>query len=161
MRKPILTAILVVLAGAALSGAGLNAQVIEKPYWASLKFDRTNMRVGPSREYPIEWVYKRKGLPVRVLRSRDEWDLVQDPDGAKGWISGSQLTRARSAMVTGEGPVDMREEPRGSSALRWRAEPGVVASLLSCREGWCEIDVGGRTGWVASIRLWGDDEVAE
>ncbi len=156
-----MTAILVALASAALSGAGLSAQVIEKPYWASLKFDRTNMRVGPSREYPIEWVYKRKGLPVRVLRSRDEWDLVQDPDGTKGWISGSQLTRARSAMVTGEGPVEMREEPRDASALRWRAAPGVVASLLSCREGWCEIDVGGRTGWVASIRLWGDDEVVK
>jgi SH3-like domain-containing protein len=161
MRQHFLYAITIVLVGTGLCPGGLDAQVIEKPYWASLKFDKTNMRVGPSREYPIEWVYKRRGLPVRVLRSRDEWDLVVDPDGAKGWISGSQLTRARSAIVIGEGPAAMLEEPQASSQLRWRAEPGVVASLLSCREGWCEIDVEGKAGWVEASRLWGGDEVVE
>ena len=151
-----------ILAGLILAGASAHsasAQNAKPPYWASLRFDETNMRVGPSREYPIDWVYRRKGLPVRVLRSRDEWDLVEDPDGTKGWVSGSQLTRARSAVVTGSDPVDMREEPLPQAKMLWRAEPGVVASLLRCREQWCEIEVTGRAGWVEASRLWGDEEL--
>ena len=148
--------------GLAASGASLlTAHAPEKPYWAALKFNQTNMRVGPSREYPIDWVYKRKGLPVRVLRSRDEWDLVQDPDGTKGWISGSQLTRTRAVLVIGEEPVALREEAVANSKLRWRAEPGVVASLLTCRDGWCKIDAEGRTGWLVAERLWGDGDPSD
>jgi len=153
--------ILVILGGLVLAGFGAgnaSAQNAEPPYWASLRFDKTNMRVGPSREYPIDWVYRRKGLPVRVLRSRDEWDLVEDPDGTKGWISGSQLTRARAAMIIGTDPVDLREEPQADAPMLWRAAPGVVARLLSCRDQWCEIDIEGRAGWVEARRLWGDED---
>ena len=136
------------------------AQTSGLPYWASLKFDETRMRVGLSREYPIDWIYRRKGLPLKVIRSRDEWDLVQDPDGTQGWIAESQLRRTRTAMVTGDSLTALREGPDASSTLRWRAEPGVVGKLLRCRESWCEIDVSGRTGWVEAERLWGDEELS-
>lgn len=82
---------------------------------------------------------------------------VEERDGTKGWISESQLTRARAVLVIGEEPVALREEPIGGSKLRWRAEPGVVAKLLRCREKWCEVDAAGRTGWVKADRLWGDE----
>lgn len=135
-----------------------HAQDRETPYWASTRFDEVNMRVGPSQEYKIDWVYKRKGLPVKVVRLREGWRLVQDPDGAQGWIAASQLTPERHALVIGEGLVDMRETASGSSALRWRIEPGVVGLLGDCQSNWCEIDIGGRTGWVEQPRLWGAGE---
>jgi SH3-like domain-containing protein len=136
----------------------LRAQDKEVPYWAALRFERVNMRVGPSAEYPIDWVYQRKNLPVKVIRLREGWRLVEDPDGAQGWISRSQLTDDRSALVIGKGPADMRASGSASSALRWRAQPGVVGKLLRCRENWCEINVEGRTGWVLAERLWGAGE---
>ena len=43
----------------------------DTPYWATIDVTEANMRVGPSAEYRIEWVYKRKGLPVKVLRVRE------------------------------------------------------------------------------------------
>ncbi|NQX94969.1 MAG: hypothetical protein HRT64_08645 [Erythrobacter sp.] len=159
MKAPTCLVILGAALGGVFSAVPASAQNEEPPYWASLRYDETNMRVGPSREYPIDWVYRRKGLPLRVLRSRDEWDLVEEPDGTKGWISGSQLSRARSAIVTGEEPVDLRDEPQPNGAMLWRAEPGVVASLLRCRDEWCEIDIEGRAGWVEAERLWGDEEI--
>lgn len=134
------------------------AQDREVPYWASMRFDEVNMRVGPSAEYPIDWVYKRKNLPIKVVRLREGWRLVQDAEGTQGWIAQSQLTPERGALVIGEGLVDLRESPDGASVLRWRAEPGVVGKLLRCQETWCEIDVGGRTGWVLAERLWGAGE---
>lgn len=163
MRKtqvffPILCGVALAIGGA----GGVFAQDDgQEPFtWRSLRYDVANMRVGPSREYPISWVYKRKGLPVRVLRTRDEWKYVEDPDGTRGWMSESQLSGARGVVVTGEAPVALREEPVATAALKWRAEPGVVARLIECREGWCEIDVAGREGWVEASRLWGDEESA-
>lgn len=160
----VLRSIATILAGFLLAVSGgqiASAQTPEMPHWASLRFDETNMRVGPSREYPIDWVYRRKGLPVRVLRSRDEWELVEDPAGTRGWISGSQLSQARTAIVTGADPAAMRKEPAANAAMLWRAAPGVVATLLRCRDDWCEIDIAGRAGWVMASALWGDDEPAD
>ena len=139
-------------------GEPVRAQEKETPYWASMRFDEVNMRVGPSQEYPIDWVYKRKGLPVKVVRLREGWRLVQDHEGTQGWVSRSQLTDARSALIIGEGLVELREDAKPNSTMRWRAEPGVVADLLRCRDDWCEIDVRGRTGWVLAERLWGAGE---
>lgn len=147
------------LALLAMLAAPLQAQERALPYWASLRYDEVRMRVGPSDEYPIEWVYKRKGLPVKVVRVREGWRLVEDPEGAQGWIARSQLDPARGALVTGTGLAEVRAEPSASGAVRWRAEPGVVAALLRCREAWCEVDIAKRKGWVERARLWGTENL--
>ncbi|KPP96606.1 SH3 domain-containing protein [Erythrobacter sp. HL-111] len=153
--------ILAVVVAVSLIAGPAGAQGREEvPRWASLRFDEVRMRVGPSREYRIAWVYQRRGLPMKVVRLREGWMLVEDAEGTTGWVSASQLTKARGAIVVGTGLADMRERPDRASVLRWRAEPGVVGKLLRCREGWCEIDVAGRTGWVRADRLWGDEELA-
>ncbi|MBV7260203.1 SH3 domain-containing protein [Erythrobacter crassostreae] len=134
------------------------AQDRDVPYWTSLRYDEVRMRVGPSREYKIDWIYRRKGMPMKVIRLREGWRLVEDPEGEQGWVASSQLTLDRGVLVTGDGLVDLRAAPGVTSALRWRAEPGVVAKLIGCREDWCEISVTGRTGWVPVQRLWGTGE---
>ena len=133
----------------------VRAQDRAVPYWAALRYEQVNMRVGPSREYPVDWIYRRKGLPVKVLRVREGWRLVQDADGVQGWVAASQLTPDRGVLVVGSGLADLRASAEPGAELRWRAEPGVVARLLRCREAWCEIDVEGRTGWMPAVRLWG------
>jgi SH3-like domain-containing protein len=133
----------------------VRAQERAVPYWAALRYEQVNMRVGPSRDYPVEWVYKRKGMPVKVIRTREGWRLVRDVAGAQGWVAASQLTPERGVVVIGKGLADLRAEPRAASALRWRAEPGVVARYLRCETGWCEIDAAGRKGWVLAERLFG------
>ena len=158
-----ITPILTILAGIGLalgSSAELRAQAEDESGWRSLRYSKTNMRAGPGGSYPIEWEYKREGMPVRVLRIREAWLYVEEIDGTKGWISESQLSKARGVLVTGEGEVTLHEEPSADSKLKWRAEPGVVARLNECQDGWCEIDVSGRTGWVAATRLWGDEDNA-
>lgn len=134
------------------------AQDRETPYWASLRANLVNMRVGPSETYPIDWVYKRKGLPLKVVRVREGWRLVVDPDGTQGWIYAALLSPERAALVVGEGLAPIRAEPSPAAALRWNAEPGVVGKLGECEGGWCEIDVGGREGWIEASRIWGDGE---
>ena len=36
-----------------------------------------------------------------------------------------------------------------------RAEPGVIAKLLHCRDDWCEVDGGDYRGWLKRSDVWG------
>lgn len=138
--------------------ASAAAQDREVPYWASLRADEVNMRVGPSGEYQIDWVYRRAQLPVKIVRVKEGWRLVQDPDGTQGWMAARLLSPMRTALVTGDELAPMRDAPADNALLLWNLEPGVIGVLGECEGGWCELDVEGREGWVAEARLWGAGE---
>jgi SH3-like domain-containing protein len=145
------------LAAVPLSTPAL-AQDREVPYWASLRASEVNLRVGPSESYPIEWVYHRQALPVKVVRLYQGWRRVRDQDGAEGWIVARLLNPRRSAVVVGQGLTPMRADAGADAALRWNLEPGVVGWLGDCESGWCKLDVAGHKGWVEQKRLWGAEE---
>jgi len=130
----------------------------EVPYWATMRAEKVNMRVGPSPDYKIDWVYQRRGMPVRVLRLREGWRLIEDPDGAQGWVVATLLSPDRGAMVVGDGIAEMRSDPSGPGKLKWKLAPGVVGALGDCEQGWCEFNVSGHKGWVKADRLWGDGD---
>lgn len=155
IRGAVALAVLGAAVGLAGRPAGLQAaEDGNAPYWASLAKDETNMRVGPGREYRINWVYVRHGVPVKVLRVMGGWRLIQDPDGARGWVLAQFLSRTRTALVRG-GVTAIRANKDGSGPVLWRAAPGVQAVLGECRDGWCPVDVDGRRGFVAQDALWG------
>lgn len=137
------------------------AQDREVPYWATIRGSASelNMRVGPSADYPISWVYKRPGLPVKVLRVHESWRLVQDPSGTKGWVASRLLSPERGAIVTGGRPIAMREGASAEAPLKWFVAAGVVGRLGDCMAGWCRFTVGPQDGWVEQARLWGVDKM--
>lgn len=149
----------ILLAAAVLGlAAPALAEPAKTPYWASIRSDEVNMRVGPGEDYRIAWVYRRPQLPLKVVRIMDGWRLVQDPDGAQGWMRSQFLTRARTGFVRGGDPADMREKPTRDARLLWRLAPGVVGTLGDCQAGWCELTVGPRKGHVEARYLWGAGE---
>lgn len=131
------------------------AQERKVPYWASIKAETLNMRAGPGRDFPVRWVYRRAGLPLKVVRVHEGWRLVRDPDGAEGWVTANLLSQGRGALVVGEGLAAIRAGPGAGARLKWNAEPGVVVALGDCDAGWCEIAIAGRTGYMRAARLWG------
>jgi len=128
------------------------------PYWATVDTDLANLRVGPGETYKIEWVYRRRNLPVKVVRREGPWRLIVDPDGDKGWMRDLLLSRQRGAVVTGEGNAEMRAEGNAGANILWHLEPGVVGLLGDCKAGWCEFDVEGHKGFAPQDRLWGAGE---
>lgn len=125
------------------------------PYWASIDTDLANMRVGPGESYRIAWVYKRRNLPVKIIRREGAWRLIEDPDGDKGWMRDLLLSRQRAAIVKKDGLVEMRSEGRNAAPVLWRLEPGVIGLLGECEAGWCAFDVDGHKGLVREEQLWG------
>lgn len=147
----------VLLLGSTVPCAALAAEdEAGAPYWVSLRTQPANLRVGPGREYRISWVFVREGVPLKVLRMIGGWRLVEDIDGARGWMLAQFLTRTRTAAVKG-GVAEIREKADGTGRLLWRAEPGVTGKLGECGPLWCQVDIGGRQGHVAKAAVWGAD----
>lgn len=125
------------------------------PYYASISASRARMRTGPARTYPASWLYQRQDLPIKVVAIYKEWRKIADPDGTEGWMQANLLSGARTAIVHGADPVELREKPNAGSRLLWRAAPGVVGRLSQCGSGWCRMDVKGQAGFVQIGALWG------
>jgi SH3-like domain-containing protein len=141
-----------------VSCAIVQAQSTKKtPYWASISKSEARMRTGPSEDFPVKWVYKRQYLPVKVLAVHETWRKVEDPDGDQGWMYVGLLSPNRTALVTGGGVAALRDTPDPTARIAWRVEPGVVGRIDDCQKGWCRLDVLGRTGYIETDRLWGDE----
>ncbi len=147
-----------VLGGAAILASGAGAQSTRKvPYWASIKAEEARMRTGPSTEFPVKWVYRRQYLPVKVVAIHEVWRKVEDPDGDQGWMHVSLLTPNRTAIVSMAGISELRDEPSDTSRISWRVEKGVVGRIDDCQKGWCRLDIAGRSGYIETDRIWGEE----
>jgi SH3-like domain-containing protein len=140
--------------GLAAAGGAMAAPAKPVPYWASISQDEARMRVGPSLDYPSNWVYRRRDLPVKVVQVLGQWRKVEDPDGVQGWMHVRLLSDTATAIVrAGEAP--MRESASDGARALFRAERGVVGRLSDCGGGWCAIEVHGQRGYVKASDLWG------
>ena len=61
----------------------------------SLKNTEVNLRQGPSFEYPIKLIYKKKYLPVVILDNSGTWRKIIDFKNNSGWIHISQLSKKK------------------------------------------------------------------
>ena len=133
------------------------------PYWASIASGEAMTRTGPGKNYPGVWLYKRRDLPVRVLKRYENWRMIEDPDGTKGWMLVSLLSDRRTALVKAGGPREIRAKADSASPVRYRAEQGVVGQIEHCKDGWCHVAIGKREGYIRTADIWGvsDGEVVD
>ena len=124
------------------------------PRFVSLRSEEVNLRAGPGVRYPVEWVFRRRNLPVEVLAEFEQWRRIRDSTGTEGWVHQSMLSGRRYAVVAGELRT-LRRGPEPGAAAVARLEPGVVGQLLECRDAWCRLDAGGFRGWLARAEIWG------
>jgi len=131
------------------------AQEKQPPYWASIASGQAMTRTGPGQNYPGVWLYQRRDLPVRVIKKYDNWRLIQDPDGAQGWMLVRLLSDKRTAVVKPGHPRPIRVGPYDTAKVSYNVEPGVVGHISKCSDGWCRIEVGNRRGYISTSDIWG------
>jgi len=124
------------------------------PRFASLRSDDVNMRLGPGENYPIEWVLKRKEMPIEIVEQFQNWRKIRDWQGDKGWVLDRMITSKRAVIVEGT-VLALYRQPDPASNVVARAEPGVIARLLDCQGPWCRIEAGGYSGWTQRNGVWG------
>jgi SH3-like domain-containing protein len=140
-----------------------NAQNKMEPRFASLKASEVNLRKGPGLDYPIAWVFRRAGLPVKIVREFEAWREITDAEGTTGWVLRTLISGRRTAQVL---PWELKKgEPRPQEPLsEWpgqggRAiapvEAGVIADIHTCDGNWCNVSVGDFKGYISQRKLWG------
>ena len=115
-------------------------------------------RTGPGKNYPGVWLYQRRNLPIRVVKKYENWRLIQDPDGAQGWMLVTLLSDRRTAIVKPGDPRPVRTDPNDGAKVRYLAEHGVVGSISKCHDGWCRIEFDKRDGYIRMTDVWGVGE---
>ena len=130
------------------------------PRFVSLKSGRVNSRIGPGLNYSVDWMYTKAGLPMEIVQEYDTWRKVRDADGAEGWVNQSLLSGKRTALITPwqrdkADHVKLLSEPDKDASVVALVEPGVMGTIKSCNGEWCEMTLGGHTGWLNQSQLWG------
>lgn len=123
------------------------------PRWAALASGETNLRTGPGKRYPIDWVIKKKGLPVEIVQEFEHWRRVREPGGDEGWVNKMMLTGARRVMLQKD--QVLHANPSDDARVIATLQKGVIASLKQCRTTWCEVEIDAYHGWIPKKHLWG------
>jgi len=124
------------------------------PRFLSLKSNKANMRVGPGNEYPIAWVYNRKGLPVKVIAEYEVWRKVVDHEGTTGWMHTNLLTGRRTALIT-DRIVKLYKSNEDNSDVVGYAERNVLMELQYCKARFCRVADPSLKGWLKRNDFWG------
>lgn len=126
------------------------------PRFASLRSDDVNMRAGPGTRYRIDWVYKRRDLPVEIEREFDVWRWVRDADGIQGWVHQATLMGRRSFIIQ-KADATLRSEANDTASAVAILKPGVIGRIRSCEASsdWCNVQTGSYRGYLRREQFWG------
>tara|TARA_B100001123_G_C14490307_1_gene702049 strand:+ start:62 stop:535 length:474 start_codon:yes stop_codon:yes gene_type:complete len=123
----------------------------------SLKKNEVNLRQGPSLEYPIKLVYKKKYLPVIILDKSGPWKKIRDFENNTGWIHTALLSKKKSAINTKNHSI-LYKKPTIYSKPIVKLEAGRLTLVEKCKLKWCKISSGDYQGWILKDYLWGKIE---
>ena len=123
-------------------------------YFLTLRYDKVHLRQGPSREYPIKILYKKKFLPVLIQDKSDNFRKIRDHENNSGWIHVSQLSKKKAAIVIDEQLI-MFKNPTIYSKPIAVLKKGRLAKIIKCKEIWCKAKSDKYKGWIKKDSLWG------
>ena len=126
----------------------------ESVNFLSLKNNEVNLRQGPSFEYPIKFIYKKKFLPIEVLAKSETWIKIKDFENNSGWIHISQVSKKKSAINKKNNSI-IYKKPTIFSKPVAKLEIGRLVIIKKCKVEWCKITSGGFDGWIYKNSLWG------
>ena len=131
-----------------------NSFAIEKDYFMMLKYSKVNVRFGPSRDYPVKFIYKKAFLPVKVIDKKENFRKIIDHKKNSGWIHWTQLDNNISLITTSE-KILFKKPTKFSEPLAKLSE-GRLLIVIKCQDKWCNIKTEDYKGWILKDdNLWG------
>ena len=131
-----------------------NIYANEKKEFLTLKKNEVNLRQGPSFEYPIKLIYKKKYLPVIILDKSGPWRNIKDFENNTGWIHVVLLSKKKSAINIKNNSIIYKKPTIYSKPIA-KLESGRLVLIKKCKEKWCKITSGNYKGWIVKNALWG------
>ena len=122
-------------------------------YFLTLRNDKVNLRLGPSFDYPVKIIYKKKYFPVLITDSSDNFRKVQDFEKNSGWVHISQLSKKRAGLTLRDSILF--NKPAIYSKPLAKMEKGRLIIIKKCGNDWCKIKTGKYSGWLKKDKIWG------
>ena len=123
-------------------------------YFLTLRNEKVNLRQGPSFDYPVKILYKKKFLPVLIQDSSDNFRKIRDHENNSGWIHVSQLSKKKAAIVTDDDLLMFERATIYSNPVAI-LKKGRLVKINKCKEGWCKVKSSEFKGWIKKDSLWG------
>ena len=131
-----------------------NSLANENANFLSLKKNEVNVRVGPSKDYPIKFTYKKKYLPLQILDKFENWKKIKDFENNSGWIHTSLLSKKKSAINIKNNSI-LYKKPTIFSEPIAKLETGRLMIIKKCKKNWCKVNSSSFEGWILKNSLWG------
>ena len=128
---------------------------LEIPRYVSLKSNDANIRVGPSKNYPIEIKYIKKNYPLKVLEEYEDWRKVEDFKKNFGWIHKSLISGTRTGIVLSNDNKTIKLLNTLNGKVIGEIGKGNIVFLEKCKIDWCLVSSGDYKGWINKKYIWG------
>ena len=125
-----------------------------KKKFLMLKNNKVNVRYGPSFDYPIKYIYKKKQLPVQLIDKKENFRRIIDHKKNSGWIHISQLKKSNS-LITTSTKILFRKPTKYSKPLA-RLDTGRLLLIQKCEKNWCNVKTDQFSGWIDKNNVWGN-----
>ena len=126
---------------------------VEKDYFMMLKYSKVNVRFGPSRDYPVKFIYKKAFLPVKVIDKKENCRKIIDHKKNSGWVHHIMLKKSKSFIVL-KNKILFRKPSYFSKPIA-KLNIGRLLILKKCNNEWCKVETDKFTGWIDKKNLWG------
>lgn len=131
-----------------------NALSNEDKYILTLKYNEVNVRQGPSFEYPVKFIYKKKYLPVKIIDSKDNFRKIMDLKNNSGWIHKTQLSKKKAAINIYDLSIAYKKPNIYSQPLA-KIEKDKLVYIKKCKKEWCKVLIKSNQYWIQKKFLWG------
>jgi len=128
------------------------------PRFVSLKSDEANLRVGPSKNYPILIKYVKNNIPLEIIDEYDVWRQVKDYNKNIGWIHESLIKGDRYALVISKNLSKYNIFNRPNGKVIGHIGKNNVVELKKCVKNWCLVELQVLKGWILRSNIWGTYE---
>ena len=127
---------------------------LSEEYFLTLRNETVNLRQGPSFEYPVKLIYKKKFLPVLIQDKFENFRRIKDHENNNGWVHISQLSKKKAAITIEDNQL-IFSKPSVYSKPSALLKKGRLCKIKKCKKQWCKVRVENFNGWIKKEVLWG------
>ena len=125
------------------------------PRYISVKSNDANIRIGPSKNYPIVLKFIKKNYPLKIIEEYKEWRKVEDFEKNTGWMHKSLISGKRTGMILSDNYKEIRVlNSIDGSAIGSIGKNNIVL-INKCKINWCSITINDYKGWIKKKNIWG------
>ena len=127
----------------------------ELPRYVSLKSNDSNLRVGPSKNYPISIKYVISNFPIKIIDEYKDWRKIIDFENNTGWIHKSLIKGERNGIINSPNKKNVAVFNTFNGKQIGEVTHGSIINLSKCKLNWCLIVNKNNSGWIEKRYIWG------